>query len=125
MKIKDLFQKDIYRKIEEVIKVDQAEQETVRSELEEYIVTDSIKGTSGRPSTPTNLPGPLLLKELAYGYPGFSAPVNPLLPRSWATSLPTEKSLERRRPIFSPPKSMIPESSTCSRSSIKPFRLTR
>lgn len=44
MKIKDLFQKDIYRKIEEVIKVDQADQETVRSELEEYIVTDSIKG---------------------------------------------------------------------------------
>jgi len=44
MKIKDLFQKDIYRKIEEVIKVDQADQETVKGELEEYIVTDSIKG---------------------------------------------------------------------------------
>ena len=43
MKIKDLFQKDIHRKIEEVIKVDQADQETVKNELEEYIVTDSIK----------------------------------------------------------------------------------
>ena len=43
MKIKDLFQKDIHRKIEEVIKVDQTDQETVKNELEEYIVTDSIK----------------------------------------------------------------------------------
>jgi len=42
-KIKDLFQKDIYRTIEEVIKVDQADQQTVKSELEEYIATDSIK----------------------------------------------------------------------------------
>jgi len=44
MKIKELFQMDIHRRIEEVIKVDQADQETVRNELEEYIVTDSIKG---------------------------------------------------------------------------------
>jgi len=41
--IKDLFQKNITRTIEEVIKVDQADQETVKSELEEYIATDSIK----------------------------------------------------------------------------------
>lgn len=43
MKIKELFRMDIYRRIEEVIKVDQADQETVKNELEEYIVTDSIK----------------------------------------------------------------------------------
>ncbi|MGA1826095.1 MAG: BREX system P-loop protein BrxC [bacterium] len=42
-KIKALFWKDIYRTIEEVIKVDQADQETVKSEIEEYIATDSIK----------------------------------------------------------------------------------
>jgi hypothetical protein len=42
-KIKELFQKDIRRKIEEVIKVDQADEDTVKNELDEYIVTDSIK----------------------------------------------------------------------------------
>lgn len=42
-KIRDLFQKDIHRKIEEVIKVDQADEDTVKSELKEYIVTDPIK----------------------------------------------------------------------------------
>jgi len=42
-KIGELFQKDVSRKIEEVIKVDQADEETVKNEIEEYIVTDSIK----------------------------------------------------------------------------------
>ncbi|MDL1961435.1 MAG: BREX system P-loop protein BrxC [Deltaproteobacteria bacterium] len=41
--IRTLFAKPIERKIEEVIKVDQANEQTVLSELEEYIVTDSIK----------------------------------------------------------------------------------
>ena len=42
-KIRSLFAKPIDRKIEELIKVDQANEQTVLSELEEYIVTDSIK----------------------------------------------------------------------------------
>ncbi|MFZ3059101.1 MAG: BREX system P-loop protein BrxC [Candidatus Methanoperedens sp.] len=42
-KIHELFQKDIRRKIEEVIKIDQADEYTVKNEIEEYIVTDSIK----------------------------------------------------------------------------------
>lgn len=42
-KIKELFEKKIDRTIEEVIKVDQADQETVKNELEEYITTESIK----------------------------------------------------------------------------------
>jgi hypothetical protein len=41
--IKSLFAKPIERKIEEVIKVDQADEQTVLNELEEYIVTDSIR----------------------------------------------------------------------------------
>ncbi len=41
--IRSLFARPIDRKIEEVIKVDQANEQTVLSELEEYIVTDSIK----------------------------------------------------------------------------------
>ncbi len=41
--IRALFAKPIERKIEEVIKVDQADEQTVLTELEEYIVTDSIR----------------------------------------------------------------------------------
>lgn len=41
--IRTLFAKPIERKIEEVIKVDQADEQTVLTELEEYIVTDSIR----------------------------------------------------------------------------------
>jgi hypothetical protein len=41
-KIRELFARPIDRKIEEVIKVDQADQQTVKSELEEYVVTESI-----------------------------------------------------------------------------------
>ncbi len=40
--IKNLFEKDIERKIEEVIKVDQADEETISQEISEYVATDSI-----------------------------------------------------------------------------------
>jgi len=42
-KIGELFQKDVSRRIEEVIKVGQDDEETVKNEIEEYIVTDSIR----------------------------------------------------------------------------------
>jgi len=42
--IKDLFANDISRRIEEVIKVDQADEQIIRDELAEYVVTDSIRG---------------------------------------------------------------------------------
>lgn len=41
--IRDLFDRDITRKIEEVIKVDQTEESAVKAEIEEYVVTDSIQ----------------------------------------------------------------------------------
>jgi hypothetical protein len=41
--IKDLFANDISRRIEEVIKVDQADEQIIRDELAEYVVTDSIR----------------------------------------------------------------------------------
>jgi hypothetical protein len=41
--IRSLFKRRIDRKIEEVIKVDQANEQTVLTELEEYVATDSIK----------------------------------------------------------------------------------
>jgi hypothetical protein len=41
--IKSLFDSDINRRIEEVIKVDQTDEELVRDEIKEYIVTDAIR----------------------------------------------------------------------------------
>ena len=41
--IKNLFASDIERNIEEVIKVDQADEQIIRHELGEYIATDSIR----------------------------------------------------------------------------------
>ena len=42
--IKKLFANDISRHIEEVIKVDQTDDQLIREEIEEYVVTDSIRG---------------------------------------------------------------------------------
>src|SRR4051812_30382663 len=44
MTIRTLFAGDIDRKIEEVIKVDQTNEQIIRDELNEYVVTDVIRG---------------------------------------------------------------------------------
>jgi len=41
--IKALFANDIHRRIEEVIKVDQTDEEILRDEINEYVVTDAIR----------------------------------------------------------------------------------
>ena len=41
--IKSLFANDIYRRIEEVIKVDQTTDDILRDEINEYVVTDAIR----------------------------------------------------------------------------------
>src|SRR5437867_3424330 len=41
--IKTLFASDINRRIEEVIKVDQTDEEILREEISEYVVTDTIR----------------------------------------------------------------------------------
>lgn len=41
-KIKDIFARDIHRDIREVIKVDQADEEVIRGEISEYVVTKTI-----------------------------------------------------------------------------------
>ncbi len=41
--IKTLFASDIHRRIEEVIKVDQTDEEILREEIDEYVVTESIR----------------------------------------------------------------------------------
>lgn len=47
MTIQDLFANDISRRIEEVIKVDQDDEQIIRDELSEYVVTDSIRERLG------------------------------------------------------------------------------
>ena len=41
--IRDIIKRDLQKKIEEVIKVDQFDEDTVYSEITEYIATDKIK----------------------------------------------------------------------------------
>src|SRR3954451_10628099 len=41
--IADLLQRDLSRKIEEIIQVDQADEESVHAEITEYVATDSIR----------------------------------------------------------------------------------
>ena len=41
--IKSLFANDIHRRIEEVIKVDQTNDDILRDEINEYVVTDAIR----------------------------------------------------------------------------------
>jgi ABC-type bacteriocin/lantibiotic exporter with double-glycine peptidase domain len=47
-RVKELFSGDIYRRIEEVIKVDQDDAQIIRDEIREYVVTDSIKESYAR-----------------------------------------------------------------------------
>ena len=42
--INELFANDIYRRIEEVIKVDQTNEDVLRAEIDEYVVTRAILG---------------------------------------------------------------------------------
>jgi hypothetical protein len=46
--IKTLFANDIDRRIEEVIKVDQTDEEILRDEIDEYVVTDAIRAALHR-----------------------------------------------------------------------------
>ena len=41
-RIRTLFDKDIDRRIEEVIKVDQTDEDIIRAEIDEYVLTDAI-----------------------------------------------------------------------------------
>ena len=42
--IGDLLTRDLSRKIEEIIQVDQADEQSVHDEITEYVATDSIPG---------------------------------------------------------------------------------
>src|ERR1700733_9534048 len=46
--IGDLLTRDLSRKIEEIIQVDQADEQSVHAEITEYVATDSIKDQYGQ-----------------------------------------------------------------------------
>src|SRR6266852_6091074 len=48
MTIGDLLARDLSRKIEEIIQVDQADEQSVHAEITEYVATDSIKDQYGQ-----------------------------------------------------------------------------
>jgi len=86
MQIKDLLKRNLNEKIEEIIKVDQADQETVYRELTEYVVTDRIrdnyrtllKAMAEAPAQPH--------EGVGVWISGFFGSGNHLSPRSSATS---------------------------------------
>src|SRR5262245_28127023 len=43
-RIRDLLARDLDQRIEEIIKLDQVDEETVRREIQDYVVTDRISG---------------------------------------------------------------------------------
>src|SRR5436305_10201629 len=47
--IGELLSRDLGRKIEEIIQVDQADEQSVHAEITEYVATDSIKDQYGQP----------------------------------------------------------------------------
>ena len=100
-KVGELFEKPIDRTIEEVIKVDQTDESSVRTEIEEYIATDSIREQfvevyrefASGPARPR--------MGLAYGFRASSAQENPLLRRFLATRSPTAKLATQPAPSSS------------------------
>lgn len=91
-RIQKLFANDISRRIEEVIKVDQADEAIIKDELTEYVVTDSIRAYFNEvfelyAETPRSP-----MKASASGYPVSLAPANPVLPRIWAWLCKTASS---------------------------------
>src|SRR5919108_128192 len=68
--IKTLFANDIHRRIEEVIKVDQTDEEIIRDEINEYVVTDAIRahytGIRSGNQTLTEIMYGLFLQSLGY-----------------------------------------------------------
>ena len=90
--IKDLFANDVERPIEEVIKVDQTDEEIIKFEIDEYVVTDAIAGHYASildvfNETPTS-PG----TASGCGCRASSAPVSRASPRCSASRSRTARS---------------------------------
>lgn len=96
-KIAELWDRDLSRPIEEIIKVSNDDEDTVYTELTEYVATDRITAEYERlframaeaPGSPN--------EGVGVWISGFLARVSPLSPRIWAMSSPTAVCAIRRR----------------------------
>lgn len=74
--IRDLFAKDINRSINGVVKVQDSKDESIRQELDEYVVTRELQGTLPRSSRPTAMPSMRAPTRSACGSAASLVPVN-------------------------------------------------
>lgn len=63
-----LLRRDLRRKIEEIIQVDQADEQSVHEEITEYIATDIFVTSTPRSSKPLPTPLQTRTRELASGF---------------------------------------------------------
>ena len=124
--IRELFAGDIYRRIEEVIKVDQTDEAILREELAEYVLTDAIRNHyknilrsywERRHRSPT--------RGSQSGSPVSSARANRASLRCSASRFRTDRSLAPRLPIFSPVGLVTPSCRCCSSRSPSTSRRTQ
>ena len=88
MQIRNLLDRDLNRKIEEIIQIDQMDAYTVYTEISEYVVTDSIRRQYRDLLEAINEARTEPTGASASGSPASSARANPRSPRTWATSSP-------------------------------------
>ncbi|MGA7384907.1 MAG: hypothetical protein WBW81_09555 [Methylocella sp.] len=113
--IGDLLNRDLSRKIEEIIQVDQADEQSVHDEITEYVATDSIReqyqlfrAIADAPSEPHRVS--------ASGYPSSSDRGKAPSPSTSVTLFRTRHFWASTSPTFSSSKSGTTASVTCSTS---------
>jgi len=112
--IGDLLTRDLSRKIEEIIQVDQADEQSVHAEITEYIATDSIreqyhhllKAVAEAPSDPH--------ESVGVWVSGFFGSGKSSLPRTSATHWRTARFSAANSLISSNTNWAIPSPATCS-----------
>ena len=116
--IQKLFANDISRRIEEVIKVDQADEAIIKDELTEYVVTDSIRATSMRCSNsiPKHLRSPM--RGSVSGSRGSLDQASRALPRIWVSRCKTAPSQGKVLRVRLASGSAIRKPKCCSRASL-------
>ena len=105
--IGELLARDLGKKIEEIIQVDQADEQSVYAEITEYIATDSIrdqyatlfKAIAEAPLNP--------MKQSAFGYRAFLAQAKVRSPRTAVTPSKTPASAASNSPRCSRSRSTI------------------
>ena len=97
MMIRNMFQEDINRQINGVIKVDQSSADVIEQEVKEYVITKELKRHFMQFLTTMMRLLRGRLRISAYGYPAFSEVANRISLKCFHISWKTEKSAERKR----------------------------